>query len=43
MKNHIFVAFSRIVSSEKTLRRCCFPVGGENLEKLIEKNGYEEN
>ena len=40
---YIFVGFSRIVSSEKTTRRCCFAVGSENSKKVIEKTSYEEN
>ena len=41
VENHIYVGFSRIVSSEKTTRRCCFAVGSENLEKVIEKTSRE--
>ena len=43
MENHISVVFSKIVSSEKTARRCCFAIGSENSEKVIEKIACEEN
>ena len=43
VENHISIGFSRIVSSEKTARRCFFAVNSENLEKVIEKTAYEEN
>ena len=43
VENHISVCFSRIVSSEKTARRCCFAVDSENSEKVIEKTTCEEN
>ena len=42
MENHISVGFSRIVSSEKTTRRCGFAFGNESLEKVIEKTSCEE-
>ena len=41
VENHISVGFSRIVSSEKTIRRCCFAVGSENSKKVIEKTSCE--
>ena len=43
VENHICVGFSRIVSSEKIGRRCCFAVGSENLKKVIGKTVYEKN
>ena len=41
VENHISIGFSRIVSNEKTTRRCYFVVGNENSEKFIEKTAYE--
>ena len=43
VENHISVGFSRIVTSQKTIRRCCFAVDSENLEKVIEETACEEN
>ena len=43
VENHISVGFSKIVSSDKTTRRCCFVVDSDNSEKVIEKTSCEEN